>query len=105
QTEVLFGEALRQAAHASGQRWAVIASADMSSRLSPAMPWAQCARAACFDESFIEYLRAGDLRSAVGLEAHLADAAAEGLLQCTAVAAGAVAFRTRGHKQFGDDES
>jgi len=99
-TEVLFGEVLREAARAAGERWAVLASGDMSHRLTLDAPLGYDPRAALFDESFVEFVRAGDLRSAISIDPGLADKAAEDVIQSTAVAAGAIAFRARGLKVF-----
>jgi len=100
QTEVLFGEALREAASSLGERWAVLASGDMSHRLTTDAPLGYDPRALRFDETFVEFVRAGDLRSAIGIDPGLADTAAEDVIQSTAVAAGAIAFRARGLKVF-----
>jgi AmmeMemoRadiSam system protein A len=100
QTEVLFGEVLREAARSVGERWAVLASGDMSHRLTFDAPLGFHPRAASFDEAFVEFVRTGDLRSAIGIDMTLADTAAEDVVQSTAVAAGAIGFRTRGLKVF-----
>jgi len=100
QTEVLFGEVLREAARSLKERWAVLASGDMSHRLTLDAPLGYDPRALHFDETFVEYVRAGDLRSAIGIDPGLADTAAEDVIQSTAVAAGAIAFRARGLKVF-----
>jgi len=100
QTEVLFGEALREAARSLNEHWAVLASGDMSHRLTLDAPLGYDPRALHFDETFVEFVRAGDLRSAIGIDPGLADTAAEDVIQSTAVAAGAIAFRARGLKVF-----
>jgi len=100
QTEVLFGEVLREAALSLNERWAVLASGDMSHRLTLDAPLGYDPRALHFDETFVEYVRAGDLRSAIGIDPGLAATAAEDVIQSTAVAAGAIAFRARGLKVF-----
>lgn len=100
QTEVLFGEVLREAALSLDERWAVLASGDMSHRLTLDAPLGYDPRALRFDETFVEFVRAGDLRSAIGIDPGLADTAAEDVIQSTAVAAGAIAFRARGLKVF-----
>jgi len=100
QTEVLFGEVLREAARSLNERWAVLASGDMSHRLTLDAPLGYDPRALHFDETFVEFVRAGDLRSAIGIDPGLADTAAEDVIQSTAVAAGAIAFRARGLKVF-----
>jgi AmmeMemoRadiSam system protein A len=100
QTEVLFGEVLREAARSLNERWAVLASGDMSHRLTLDAPLGFDPRAMYFDETFVEYVRAGDLRGAIGIDPGLADTAAEDVIQSTAVAAGAIAFRARGRKVF-----
>jgi len=80
QTEVLFGEALREAASSLGERWAVLASGDMSHRLTTDAPLGYDPRGLRFDETFVEFVRAGDLRSAIGIDPGLADTAAEDVI-------------------------
>ncbi len=100
QTEVLFGEVLREAALSLKERWAVLASGDMSQPLTFDAPLDDELRASRFDEIFVELVRAGDLRGAIGIHASLTNTAAEDVIQSTAVAAGAIAFRSRGRKVF-----
>ncbi len=100
QTEVLFGEVLREAALSLNERWAVLASGDMSHRLTLDAPLGYDPLATHFDETFVEYVRAGDLRRAIGIDPGLATTAAEDVIQSMAVAAGAIAFRPRGLRVF-----
>ena len=59
-----FGEALRGArARACGERWAVLASGDMSHRLTRGAPAGFDPRARDFDARFVRALRRGDLRA------------------------------------------
>jgi AmmeMemoRadiSam system protein A len=100
QTEVLFGEVVREAARATGERWAVLASGDMSHRLTEDAPLGFDPHGRRFDDAFVDFVRSGDLRSAIGLEPRLTDRAGEDVVQSAAVAAGSIAFRTRGLKVF-----
>jgi len=99
--EVSFGAAVRAAALALGERWAVLASGDMSHRLTPDAPGGYEPRARDFDRSFVELVRRGDLRSAIGLPPELVECAGEDCVQSTAVAAGAVRFAADGAHTFG----
>lgn len=101
QHEVRFGEAVASAASACGERWAVLASGDMSHRLSIDAPGGFDARAAEFDERFVAHLQRGDLRGAIELPAELIERAGQDVVQSTAVAAGAVAFSPLGAHTLG----
>lgn len=103
QTEVLFGEVLREAALSLNEHWAVLASGDMGQPLNLDARLDDELRATAFGETFVELVRAGDLRGAIGINAALANTAAEDVIQSTAVAAGAIAFRSSGRKVFSYD--
>lgn len=99
-TEPRFGAAVRAASEALGERWAVLASGDMSHRLTEDAPSGYDALGVEFDRAFVSHLTRGDLRSALAVPEELADRAAEDVLQSTAVAAGAVDFDSRGSRVF-----
>jgi len=90
ESERTFGAAIAHAAARLGQRWAVLASGDMSHRLLPGAPAGYHPDGAAFDAAFVAHLERGALDDAVTQTASLADQAAEDVLQSTAVAAGAV---------------
>jgi AmmeMemoRadiSam system protein A len=98
--EAAFGHALRTAACESGQRWAVLASGDMSHRLTRDAPAGFAPRAREFDRGFARALRHGDLRSAITADPDLLELAAEDVVQSTAVAAAAVQYRAHGTHVF-----
>jgi MEMO1 family protein len=91
------GEALRHAAEESRQRWAVIASGDMSHRLQPDAPGGWDPRAREFDAGFVARIRNGDYREACAPDPSLQDLAAEDVVASTLVAVAAAGFRSDGH--------
>jgi MEMO1 family protein len=97
EAEEAMGEAIRTVAEASGKRWAVIASGDMSHRLQPGAPCGFEARAREFDAGFVSRVRAGDYRAACAPDPVLQELAAEDVVDSTLVAASAVGFRSDGH--------
>jgi MEMO1 family protein len=98
--ETAFGHALQKAARESGQRWAILASGDMSHRLTRNAPAGYAPRAREFDRGFTRALRHGDLRSAIGADPDLLELAAEDVVQSTTVAAAAVQYRAQGTRVF-----
>lgn len=99
-SELTFGAAIRAAADESGQRWAVLASGDMSHRLTRDAPAGYAPRARAFDDGFVARLRATDLHGAISLPADLIEVAAEDVVQSTSVAAGAIDFAMRNARVF-----
>lgn len=99
-TEATMGRAIRAAGDACGERWAVLASGDMSHRLLPDAPAGFHPRAHEFDARFREFVAAGDLRAACGIDAALRDLAAEDVVDSCTVAAGAVGFDAAGHQMI-----
>jgi MEMO1 family protein len=95
-SEVAFGRAIRAAAQTRNERWAVLASGDMSHRLTPDAPAGYDPEARAFDEAFVTELRRGELRRALELPPALIALAAEDVVQSTAVAAGSIDFEMRG---------
>jgi AmmeMemoRadiSam system protein A len=98
--ETAFGHALQKAARESGQRWAILASGDMSHRLTRNAPAGYAPRAREFDRGFTRALRHGDLRSAISADPDLLELAAEDVVQSTTVAAAAVQYRAHGTRVF-----
>ncbi len=96
QTEDAFGHAITQAAESCHERWAVLASGDMSHRLIRGAPAGYHPRAKDFDSAFVSCLRNGDLRAAVSPDPVLQELAAEDVVQSTRVAAAAVRYESRG---------
>jgi len=94
------GVALAEAAAASGERWAILASGDMSHRLSRSAPAGFDPRAQEFDAAFVSAVRDGDLRRAVAPDPALAELAAQDVVQSTEVAAAALQYRAQGTRVF-----
>jgi MEMO1 family protein len=94
--EARFGKALASAARASEQRWAVLASGDMSHRLTRSAPAGFEPRAREFDRGFVRALDRGDLQAAISPDPELVALAAEDVVQSTAVAAAAVRYHAQG---------
>jgi len=97
-TEAAMGRALARAAEEIGRRVCVLASGDMSHRLTPDAPAGFHPRARAFDERFRELIARGELQDAVGIDAALRELAAEDVVDSCAVAAGAVGFDATGHR-------
>lgn len=95
-----FGRAVRAAAAQRGESWPVLASGDMSHRLSADAPAGYDPAGREFDASFVRELERRDLRSAVSLPRGLLERAAEDAVQSTAVAASAVDYESRGARVF-----
>jgi AmmeMemoRadiSam system protein A len=93
---VRMGEAIAATARASGKRWALLASGDMSHRLQPGAPAGFDPRAAGFDGYVREAVAAGDLRRAIAADRGLRELAAEDVVDSLAVAAGATGFDSSG---------
>ncbi|MCA9712272.1 MAG: hypothetical protein KDK70_40925, partial [Myxococcales bacterium] len=94
--EARFGQLLRDVAQARDERWAVVASGDMSHRLRPDAPAGFHPRAREFDEGFVAALRSSDYARAVAPDPALRELAGEDVVQSTCVAAAAVGYAARG---------
>jgi AmmeMemoRadiSam system protein A/AmmeMemoRadiSam system protein B len=92
------GEAIAAAAHASGRRIAIVASGDMSHRLTPDAPAGFHPQARHFDETFIRLIRDGDYHQIGNMNHDLRELAAEDAVDSTLVAAAAVDWKATGHK-------
>ncbi|MBM4269142.1 MAG: AmmeMemoRadiSam system protein A [Deltaproteobacteria bacterium] len=98
--EARMGEAIAEAARALGERWAMIASGDMSHRLAQGAPGGRHPLAREFDEEFVRRLDAGDYRAACAPDPEIRSIAAEDVVASTLVAASSVGFRNEGHAVF-----
>jgi MEMO1 family protein len=99
-TEERMGQAIARAAEAAGERWIVLASGDMSHRLNPNAPAGYHPLAKEFDRTFKARIDAGDLRGACAIDPGLREIAAEDVIDSCAVAAGAVGYRSQGHRTY-----
>ena len=95
---VQLGEAIEAAAHASHRRVAVIASGDMSHRLTSGAPCGYHPQAHLFDETFIRLVRDGDYRTIPGINPELRELAAEDVVDTTVVALAAAHWNASGHE-------
>jgi aromatic ring-opening dioxygenase LigB subunit len=95
-TEALMGEFLRMVS--GQQRWAIVASGDMSHRLRPGSPAGHHKDAQRFDAAVIQRLKAGDLRGVAELDPELRKIAAEDVVASVTVAAGATGWRADRHE-------
>jgi AmmeMemoRadiSam system protein A len=98
--EEAFGRVLAEAAQLRKERWAVLASGDMSHRLERGAPAGFHPRAAEFDRTFVSHIRKGQLRLAVHPELALRELAAEDVVQSTRVAVAAADYDPRGLHVF-----
>ena len=92
------GEAIAAAAHASPGRIAIVASGDMSHRLTADAPCGFHPRAREFDEEFLRLVRSGDYRSIGNIAPGLRGLAAEDAVDSTLVAASAADWQSTGHR-------
>ena len=97
-SEEAMGEALREAADTAGERWAIVASGDMSHRLTPGAPAGYHPRASAFDAAFVDAIEAGSYRAACRPEPALQDLAAEDVVASTRVATAATGFASDRHR-------
>jgi AmmeMemoRadiSam system protein A len=95
---VQLGEAIEAAARASHRRVAVIASGDMSHRLTSGAPCGYHPQAHLFDETFIRLVRDGDYRTIPGINPELRELAAEDVVDTTIVALAAAQWNASGHE-------
>ncbi len=92
------GEAIAAAAHALPRRLAIVASGDMSHRLTANAPCGFHPQAHQFDEAFIQLVRAGDYQQIENIAPELLEVAAEDAVDSTLIAASAVNWQTTGHQ-------
>jgi aromatic ring-opening dioxygenase LigB subunit len=93
-----FGEAIASAAGVYGGRAAVLASGDMSHRLTRFAPAGYEPRAVEFDRWLIETIRGGDYRALNQVDPALEVLAGEDALDSVLLAAGACGFDATGHE-------
>jgi aromatic ring-opening dioxygenase LigB subunit len=91
------GEALACAAARCGTRVAMVASGDMSHRLTPGSPAGYDPRAEAFDRWLIRTIDNGDYRSLREADPELEQLAGEDALDSVLIAAGATGFDATGH--------
>jgi aromatic ring-opening dioxygenase LigB subunit len=93
---VEFGAAIAEAAAKDGRHLAIIASGDMSHRLTPEAPCGFDERGARFDEWLMGTLRRGRCHELLDFDADLTEAAAEDALDSILIALGATDFKASG---------
>ncbi|MCU0785166.1 MAG: AmmeMemoRadiSam system protein A [Verrucomicrobia bacterium] len=92
------GEAIAAAANSLQRRVAVIASGDMSHRLTANAPCGYHPRAHHFDQTFIRLLGNGEYRGLENIDPQLRECAAEDAVDSTLIAAAAVGWKADGHQ-------
>lgn len=92
-----WGQAIAATAQRLSRRTAVIASGDMSHRLTRSAPCGYHPEAHRFDEAFISLLRNGAFHDVPAIDASLEELAAEDVAESTMVALAAADYRTEGH--------
>jgi len=92
------GESIAAAAGGRHRRIAIIASGDMSHRLTANAPGGFHPRAHEFDEAFIRLIRAGDFHGLEGIDSELREAAGEDAVDSTLIAAAATGWNATGHE-------
>ena len=91
------GEAIAATAQELNRRTAIIASGDMSHRLTSSAPCGYHPEAHRFDETFIALLREGAFHDLARIDARLQEVAAQDVADSTTVALAATGYRTDGH--------
>jgi AmmeMemoRadiSam system protein A len=99
-TEERMGQAIARAAEEAGERWAILASGDMSERLIPGAPGGYHPLAKEFDRTFKARIDAGDLRGACAIDSDLRELAGEDVVVPCRVASAAVGYRSQGHHTY-----
>ena len=95
---ISLGEAIAAAANGLPRRIALIASGDMSHRLTANAPCGFHPQAHQFDETFIHLVRAGNYREIQNINPELRALAAEDAVDSTLIAAAAVGWDSAGHR-------
>ena len=91
------GEAIAATARELNRRTAIIASGDMSHRLTTSAPCGYHPDAHRFDETFIALLQTGAFREIIRIDASLQELAAQDVTDSTTGALAATGYRTDGH--------
>jgi AmmeMemoRadiSam system protein A len=97
-TETHMGRAIAEAASELGQRFAILASGDMSHRLTRDAPAGYHPRAREFDNRFVDLITRGDFKAAAEIDPSLRELAAEDVVDSCVVATAAVGFDPQGHR-------
>ncbi len=92
------GKAIATATIQLGRRTALIASGDMSHRLTPSAPCGFHPTAHSFDETFIDLVRQGRYADIGRIDANLQENAAEDVVASTLIATAAVGGSSQGHR-------
>ena len=92
------GQAISAAAQERHRRTAIIASGDMSHRLTPEAPSGFHPDGRRFDEALIALLRQGAYREIAQIDSALEEAAAEDAADSARIAVTAAGYRTEGHE-------
>jgi len=92
------GQAIAAVAEEQHRRMAIIASGDMSHRLTPAAPSGFHPDGRRFDEALIALLRQGAYREIERIDSHLEETAAEDAADSTRIAVTAAGYQTEGHE-------
>ncbi|MFW5920792.1 MAG: hypothetical protein ACOCUS_03040 [Polyangiales bacterium] len=92
------GRAIEAAARAEGQRWVVVASGDMSHRLTHDAPAGYDPQAHRFDEAVCDRVHRGKYDAIARLDPDLRERAGEDVVDTLEIAAGAVGGDATGHR-------
>lgn len=92
------GAAIAASARQTGRRIAVVASGDMSHRLTPGAPGGFDPQAQEFDHEFIRLLRRGAYRDVPQLDSGLQERAGEDVVDSTVIALAAADWSSTGHE-------
>ncbi len=92
------GRAIATVAQERRRRTVIIASGDMSHRLTPEAPCGFDPGGRQFDEALIALLRQGAFREIGGIDAALRESAAEDAADSIRIAVAAASYRTEGHE-------
>lgn len=95
---IRLGEAIAAVANELPRRIAIIASGDMSHRLTANAPCGFHPQARQFDETFVHLVRAGHYREIQNIDPDLRELAAEDAVDSTLIAAAAGGWRSAGHR-------
>lgn len=94
----IMGRVLAQAAAAANQRWAIVASGNMSHRLQVGSPAGHHPCARSFDDTVTRAMRAGQYRRIADMDPAMRNLAAEDAIDSLSVAAAATGWRARQHR-------
>jgi AmmeMemoRadiSam system protein B len=85
-----FGKVISKAAHSLGKKIAVVASADMSHRLTPDAPAGYNSRGKEFDEKLVDLIKRNDVSGILEFDPLLAEEAGQDALWSIAILFGAI---------------